>query len=150
MITDRTQTDVDNAIYLRKTKVQKLHPLTSTEVETMERGTITINTLNRIESKQTELKQLFHNMGYWNTDISNRTWGYSDIFNFDNFSQIIDNLNVLKSAFFVYDDTPKTPPVSYCYYDINDIEKILVDLDVMINDVKSNYRECGMFECGEA
>ena len=36
--------------------------------------------------------------------------------------------------------------------DINALEKILFDLDVMINDVKSHYRECGTFEsgCGES
>ena len=32
---------------------------------------------------------------------------------------------------------------------INALEKILHDLDVMINDVKSHYRQCGAFECGE-
>ena len=32
---------------------------------------------------------------------------------------------------------------------LNDVEKILYDLDVMINNVKSHYRECGTFESGE-
>lgn len=49
----------------------------------------------------------------------------------------------------MYKATPNTPPVSYHYNDINALEKILYDLDVMINDVKSHYRECGTFESGE-
>ena len=149
MIFDRTQNDVDTAILLRDTKVKKFETLTESEIATLEKGTLTINTLNRIETKQEELKNLFNDMGYWNTPITNKTWGENDIFNADEFPRIIDNTNVLRQAFFVYKATPNTPPISYYWDDINSLEKILYDLDVMINDVKSNYRECGTFECGE-
>ena len=158
MIFDRTQEDVDTAIRLRNEKV-KLDPitmqpinadaLTESEIATLEKGTITYNTLNRIENKQEELKNLFNDMGYWNTPITNKIWGENDIFNVDEFERMIDNTNILRNAFFVYKDTPNTPPVSYHYNDINALEKILYDLDVMINDVKSHYRECGTFESGE-
>ena len=88
-------------------------------------------------------------MGYWNTPTINKTWGENDIFNADEFQRILDNTNVLRNAFFVYKDIPNTPPISYHWDDINALEKILNDLDIMINDVKSNYRECGTFESGE-
>ena len=158
MIFDRTQNDVDTAILLRNEKVkfdpitmQPINPeeLTESEIATLEKGTITINTLNRIENKQDELKNLFNDMGYWNTPITNKVWGENHIFNVDEFQRIIDNTNVLRQAFFVYNDTPNTPPVSYHFEDINSLEKILYDLDVMINDIKSLYKECGAFECGE-
>ena len=83
------------------------------------------------------------------TPIINKTWSENDIFNVDEFQRILDNTNVLRNAFFVYKATPNTPPISYHWQDINALEKILYDLDVMINDVKSNYRECGTFYCGE-
>ena len=149
MIFDRTQNDVDTAILLRDTKVKKFETLTESEIATLEKGMLTINTLNRIETKQEELKNLFNDMGYWNTPITNKTWGDNDIFNADEFQRIIDNTNVLRKAFFVYKATPNTPPISYYWDDINSLEKILYDLDVMINDVKSLYRECGAFESGE-
>lgn len=158
MIFDRTQNDVDTAIRLRNEKVkfdpitmQPINPeeLTESEIAILEKGTITINTLNRIENKQEELKNLFNDMGYWNTPTTNKVWGENDIFNVDEFQRILDNTNVLRDAFFVYKATPNTPPISYHYNDINALEKILYDLDVMINDVKSNYRECGNFESGE-
>ena len=149
MIFDRTQNDVDTAILLRDTKVKKFEELTESEIATLEKGTLTINTLNRIESKQEELKNLFNNMGYWNTPITNKVWGENDIFNVDEFQRILNNTNVLRQAFFVYKNTPNTPPVSYHYNDINSLEKILNDLDVMINDVKSRYKRCGTFRCGE-
>lgn len=149
MIFDRTQNDVDTAILLRDTKVKKFETLTESEIATLEKGMLTINTLNRIETKQEELKNLFNDMGYWNTPITNKTWVENDIFYVDDFQRILDNTNVLREAFFVYKATPNTPPISYYWDDINALEKILFDLDVMINDVKSNYRECGSFESGE-
>ena len=149
MIFDRTQNDVDTAILIRNTKVKKFEVLTESEIATLERGTLTINTLNRIENKQEELKNLFNDMGYWNTPTTNKTWGENDIFNVDEFQRILDNTNILRKAFFVYKATPNTPPISFYWDDINSLEKILFDLDVMINDVKSHYRECGTFESGE-
>ena len=149
MIFDRTQNDVDTAIRLRKEKVQNFQELTENEIAILEKGMLTINTLNRIEEKQEDLKGILNDMGYWNTPITNKVWGENDIFNVADFQRILDNTNVLRQAFFVYKTTPNTPPISYHWQDINALEKILFDLDVMINDVKSNYRECGTFESGE-
>lgn len=149
MIYDRTRADVDAALSIRSDCVQKGTELTAKQIEQLERGTITINTLNRIENKQKSLKSLFNDMGYWNTPTTNKEWQYTDIFDEVNFQRIIDNLNILRNAFFVFKNTPKIPPVSYHYEDINSLEKILFDLDVMINDVKSRYRRCGTFRCGE-
>ena len=149
MIYDRTKTDVDAALSIRADYVQQGTELTAKQVEQLERGTITINTLNRIENKQKSLKSLFNDMGYWNTPTTNKEWQYTDIFDEVNFRRIIDNLNILRNAFFVFKNTPNTPPISYYWQDINSLEKILFDLDVMINDVKSRYRRCGTFRCGE-
>ena len=70
--------------------------------------------------------------------------------------KIIGNLNPIQNLYF---EDIMTSPSNFsfsidktnCYYwdDINALEKILYDLDVMINDVKSHYRECGTFESGE-
>lgn len=150
MITNRTQYDVDTAMLLRNTKVNKFETLTESEIETLERGTLTINTLNRIEAKQEELKNLFNDMGYWNKPITNKVWDSSGIFKGEEFDRILHNIEILRKAFFVYKDTPDIPDNNYRKYQtINDVEKIIDDLDVMINDVKSHYRECGTFECGE-
>ena len=150
MIFDRTQNDVDTAILLRDTKVKKFETLTESEIATLEKGTLTINTLNRIENKQEELKNLFNEIGYWNTPIFTRQWAYADIFEGAQFDRILNNLEILIKAFFIYKNTPNVPDNNYRKYQtINDVEKILYDLDLMINDVKSHYRECGTFESGE-
>lgn len=149
MIFTRTQQDVDNAIRIRREKVQTFQPLTDSEVAVLEKGTMTINTLNRIEGKQAELAELFNGIGYWNTSVETKTWSMSNLFVEDDFQRIISNTDILRNAFFVYKDTPATPPISFYFEDINSFEKILNDLDVMINDVKSHYGICGTFECGE-
>jgi hypothetical protein len=87
-------------------------------------------------------------MGYWNTPITNKSWSKNDIFNVDEFRRLIDNTNVLRNAFFAYKNTPSTPPISYHWKDINALEKILYDLDIMIDEVKNNYKECGNLQCG--
>lgn len=149
MIFDRTQNDVDTALRLRSEKVQTFKELTESDITTLERGLLTINTLNRIESKQEELKGIFNEIGYWNTPITNKQWSENEIFDVVDFQRIIDNTNILRRAFFVYNDTPNTPNISYHWRDINALEKILYDLDIMINDVKRFYRECNTFYCGE-
>ena len=150
MIYDRTQNDVDTAVRLRNQKVQNFEPLTEDEIAILERGTITINTLNRIEEKQIELKNLFNEICYWDTSaVQNMSWDYVDIFDSVEFERIIENTKILRNAFFVYKDTPQIPNVSYHWQDLNSLEKVLHDLDVMINDVKGRYKRCGTFRCGE-
>lgn len=149
MIYDRTREDVVKSISIRTEKVKSFRELTQDEKSTLERGTVTISTLNRIEQKQAELKGLLNSLGYWNTDFNNATWGETDIFSESDFGRILNIIDVLKKAFFVYLSTPKTPNMSYHYETFNDMEKILYDLGVMVDDVKSNFRECGTFVCGE-
>lgn len=150
MIFDRTQKDVDTAISIRKNKLQKFIDLTDEEVAVLEKGMLTINTLNRIEDKSAELQNLINNIGYFNTNVKIMVWAYNDYFRQEDFDRILRNLQKLIDAFFVYSSTPKKPDNNYrSYATINAVEKILNDLDIMINDIKSHYRECGNFECGE-
>lgn len=150
MIFDRTRQDVENAVRIRAQKVQNGLELSEQEVEILERGTLTINALNRIEQKQDYLKQVFNGMGYFNVGTLNKAWSAQDIFKGEDFKRITNNLDILKEAFFVYSNTPNTPEPTYYYETINSIEKILNDLDLMIYDVQSKYRFCGTFNCGES
>ena len=149
MITNRTQSDVEQAILLIETKVKKFIELSEEELDILERGTLTISTLNRIESKQQQLKELINGIGYWSINIQNKSWTYSDIFNENELPRIIENIKNLKDGFFVYSYTPQIPDAKYYFSNINDMEKILCDLENMVEDIKNNYRECGAVETGE-
>ena len=147
MIFDRSQEDVDAAIRLRNEKVKEFESLTIEEINTLERGTITINTLNRIENKQIEIVELFSNLSI-NVDIENKNWEENQIFDKTEFQRILDNLNVLVKSFCVYSNTPNIPKISYHFEDINAIEKILFDLEELYNKALKSFLYCGITYCG--
>lgn len=150
MIFDRTIEDVLAAISIRADKVQKGEELTDDDISILERGTLTINTLNRIEDKQAKLKEILVEMGYGVGNTQNTVWDYSEIFKQEDFDRILTNEQKLKDAFFVYPDTPNVSSNNYRLFSIiNEVEKILEDIEKMTNDVKSNYSICGVAVCGE-
>lgn len=138
MIFDRTQNDVDTAVALRDTKVKNFAALTESEIATLEKGTLTINTLNRIESKISELNSILETLGYVPLDIVIKNWKYTDIFSVDEFSRIVANVGMLRAAIPVMKDTPDTPLAEYYFSNINDLEKILYDIDFLLNNSKRN------------
>lgn len=147
MIFDRTINDVRTASELRKSKVQKNIALSDSEKEIMERGTLSYDTLNRIELKQEELMYILRQMGYY-VIINNKRWTGEDIFTDAEFERIVENNAALRKAFFVYPDSPMNAVARYHYSEFNALEKILHDLEQMIAYTKNEYRECGTFECG--
>ena len=58
MIYNRTENDIETARNLIETKVKNFAELTEDDVAKIERGTFTVNTLNRIEQKQAELNDI--------------------------------------------------------------------------------------------
>ena len=152
MIFDRTQSDVDQAKIIRDTKIKSFEALTESDIEILERGMLTINTLNRIEDKEKVLKDTINAMGYWGHSFNNKTWTSTDVFHLDDFQRIVTAVYYLSNGFFVFSTTPPTPETTdatYDYLTFNDIEKILYDLELMVENVKSRYRECGNYECGQ-
>lgn len=149
MIFDRTQEDIEKAYELRS-KLQNGDSLTESEITLLERGTLTINTLNRIEEKIMQLKPLLDEMDYRSKSISSKLWDYEDYFKQSDFDRILQNIFNLRTASILYEDTPPVPENNYRKYSvINDVERILYDLEEIINEILSNYRECGNTECGE-
>lgn len=149
MVFDRTIKDVHDAIMIRKNKVEGGQQLTAQDIETLERGFVTINTLNRIETAQARIKTELNNMGYYNTPITSKTWTANDVFTTQELERIVANNRVLRNAFFVYRTSPTFAAARFRYSDFNAIEKLLDDLDNMIVEFKLYYRECNTFYCGE-
>lgn len=152
MIYDRTEQDVLSAIELKK-RLQSgdlLSSLDEDDVKTLERGTLTISTLNRIEGNCEQLVGLFRNVGYYMKPLQVASWSYEDYFKQSDFDRILSNIDKLRNAFYVYSYTPKTPGDNYRKFQIiNDVEKILHDLHSMVQDIVSHYRQCGTFQCAE-
>ena len=149
MITDRTKADVDSAKEIIDSKVKLFLELTDSELQTLERGTIGIGTINRISTKQISLKNKMESNGYFVKNINTKIWDYNDIFGENDFLQLINNTFLLRKAFFTYSDTPANVYLSYDYENINNLEKILVDIEKILDYMIANFRECGTFYSGE-
>ena len=149
MIYNRTNFDVTESKRIRNEIIKNGISPSASEIETLERGTVGIETLNRIENKQTELKEKCNKLGYWNVNITNKTWDYTDVFDTTEFDRLINNVAMLRSGFLVFLATPKTPDALYHYQNFNDMEKILFDLDEMSKEITLLFKECGNFYCGE-
>lgn len=150
MITDRTREDVERAKQIRMEKIQKFIALSDEEKEILTRGSITIDTLNRIEIKQEEVKNKLFDIGYSVSRLVNKTdWEVGDFFMKEDLERVVENNAILRNAFYVFSDTPWGAEARYYYEDFNNIEKILVDLEKMLEIVKKHARECDTFFCGE-
>jgi hypothetical protein len=88
-------------------------------------------------------------MGYYNCNIENKEWSKYDFFTDADLNRIVKNNQDLRKAFYVFSDAPLDAVPTYHYKEFNALERILYDLDVMATAVKSLYRECDTFECGE-
>lgn len=150
MIYDRTQNDIDKAKEIILLKVNSFEELTEDDLLALERGTITQNTINRIEQKQKELYDLFAQAGYYAPQIETKLWeDEKDFFKDTDLERIIKNGEILREAFFVYSSTPERAKAIYDFTNLNAIEKLLYDLQSMLEYVVANYRECDTFWCGE-
>lgn len=148
MIFNRTATDVEEAKKIRENKVKTGQPLTESEIEILERGMFTLSSINRIQDKQFELKNLINEIGYYSTPIIIKNFEETDFFTKEDFEQIINNNTKLKNAYFVLATTPLDAMPRYNYSDINKIELLLNDLEIVLEDMKSKFKRCGTFSCG--
>lgn len=149
MIFDRTAKDVSEAINIRRNKIQKNIELTDEDIRKLEKGSITLSTINRISQKIIDLDAEISEMSYLNGSVSAKIWGENDFFMLDDFKRLTDDTARLKKRFMVFTTTPADPRPEYHYRELNLMEKILYDLDIMVQSVKSYYKQCGNYECGE-
>lgn len=151
MIFNRTQEDVNNAIKIREEKIKKFISLTDEELAILERGIITINTLNRIEDKQEELKNLFEEAGY-NLDLIIKKWEVKDFFTELDWQNWFDNFQTIKENIPLYDNMPEIPNATNLKIDykiMNDIEKFLYLVEEIYEKIKSMYVYSGTIYSGQ-
>lgn len=148
MIFNRTEKDVVDAISIRDEKVKKGIALTEDDLYVIARGFCGVDTLNRIEQKQIELRHVFENAGYYNMPTQNKEWSETDVFFNSDLKRIAKNNKLLRNAFYVLAETPQNAVGVYHYEDFNKIEKILNDLETVYEYMVLSYKECGNAESG--
>jgi hypothetical protein len=149
LIFDRTDRDVSDAKEIVFQKVHNFLEIEEKEKAILERGLISVDTINRIESCEFDIFCLVSSLAYFGENIESKSWKIGNIFKSDDFSRLIYNLESLKSRFFSYSSTPSMADAKYDYKEINKIEKALYDLYSIIEYIEENTQECGTFYSGE-
>lgn len=145
---NRTEYDVRTAREIIAAKVSNFLGLTEKEVGILNRGTITNDTLNRIEGGLLAVKRDTDALLYRSKIPDPVYWDNHNYFKRGDFERILDSLDRIKDSFFYYNTTPQTPSASYHYSNINDIERILFDFESILDEIKAQQAYCGDYICG--
>lgn len=160
LIYDRTKSDETASAAIRKSyqTLGNWSGLTDTERAQLERGTLTYNTLNRVESAVKLLAAALTAAGYpveitpvlKGGKAEDREWQEGDVLYRPQWTTYLDNVQKLRDAYYTLAETGELPAPEdkLNYQGANTIEKILADIDLLIDCMKASYRRCGTFRAG--
>ena len=160
LVYDRTEDDVTSSAAIRSTyqALGNWPGLTTAERAQLERGTLTYNTLNRVEQAVKTLAAALTSAGYpvevtpvlKGSKSEDREWQEGDIVRRAQWAAYLDNVQKLRDAYYTLAETGELPKPEdkLGYVGANNIEKVLADIDLLIGWMKSSYRRCGAFRAG--
>lgn len=160
LVYDRTEEDKNSAatIWSAYQKIGNWSGLTDTERAQLERGTLTYNTINRVESAVKTLAAALTAAGYpveitpvlKGSKTEDREWQEGDIVRRAQWATYLNNVQRLRDAYYTLAETGELPAPEgkLGYAGANTIEKILADIDQLIDCMKASYRRCGTFRAG--
>ena len=150
LIYDRTAEDVERALALAK----KAEAGTLTDTEKTEwlagmKGCYNAADMNRVEAAVQTLAAELNVAGYTVETIP-QTFAETDIVRLLQWRQYLANVQALRDAYYTLAETGQLPGAAdrLDYIGANTIEKILADIDLLIDWMKSSYRRCGTFRAG--
>jgi hypothetical protein len=148
MIYNRTIIDL-NKSYGIIDKIKNGQTPTASEIETLERGTLTINTLNRIENKQAELSEILYQWRYLKEPLVTKSWTENDFFKAGDMNRLTNNTLALKDAFYVISNEVN-PQQYYTHDQFNFIEKTLYEIDTLCEQVGLQFKRSGDVISGQS
>ena len=149
MIYNRSFADINNVKQILK-KIKQFVTLTESEKQILERGTFTIDTINRIENAQSLICESLFNWNYLNKKFYNKTnWTDEDFFTKADLERIVNNTIILRNAFNLINQTIPNPTAKYSYEDVNAMEQILEELQKMLELVQKSFQISGTFYAGQ-
>jgi hypothetical protein len=151
LVTDRTEADASRYSELRDKGWAEMTTAEKAEWVAGMKGAYNASDLNRVASAMSYLSQRFASAGYSVPVSSHTDWANGDIPRKDDLDTYLDDLRRIRDALAVMDTTP-TAPGSMDYLTwakANDIEKILVDVELLIDNMIAAFRHCGTFYSGQ-
>ena len=139
LIYDRTASDVEYA---------KKNP----SAEEWLKGCYNYIDLNRVEEWCKHLSSLLNSYGYFNNIDEKTDWNVKDIQTVEEMKRYLNNVKVLIETFATKEDTPQLPVSinKLTYQHANDIEKILYDINELIQYMEAMFRYSNTFYSGES
>lgn len=161
LITDRTQADVDRAKYLNS--LFGYDPKTDTlvwygtEAELAEwsgaklKGAYKYTDLNRVGAAMAYVAGRLTAAGYYVPITPKTDWTDEDWMTPTTAGAYLDALRLLRSQYALYDTTPNVPDSmdGLTVDAANDIEKILLDIDSLLENIMASWYYSGEVYCGE-
>ena len=143
MVYDRTQADVDRAVYLSRLWVNGTFTGTAEELAEWAsdlKGAYNASDLNRVGSAVEYLTETLYSMGYNVPTVPKDDWTETDIQTQAQMDMYIENIHLLRDCLpYVAPDSPDSP--TYLTYEqANNIEKILYTLESVLLAMQENFK----------
>lgn len=157
LIYNRTEADLNRAAELNRMDYAKMTEAEKAEFNSGLRGSYTpYIDMNRVteamEYLKTELEGYGYKVNYSPVYIKpGRTqWIASDLPTPEQLTSYLSNVSAIRAVLEVFSTTPSVPETmqGLTYERANDIEKILADVETIINGIKRMFRVCGTFYAG--
>lgn len=159
LVTDRTLQDVDRWRVLRDkgwvtmTEAERIEWMgETTPIPAAWKGMYTYKDMNRVESAVVALSARLVELGYKHPTLSVKTnWEANNHVWYADMVRYLGNIGVLRNSIPVYLTTPPAPKVgeAMTYVVANDIEKILRDIETIVEAVPKSWNYSGEIMAGE-
>lgn len=116
-----------------------------------EKGTYNVSDLIRVEGNTQYIAKLLTTNGYPTTVTGRKDWTMTDIPTKAEMDNYINNVRYCVSQFTKKSDTPELPKTmnNLDFNGANTIEKALQDIEILVDNMKQEYRYAGTFNAGE-
>lgn len=118
-----------------------------------EKGTYRVADYNRVEGNTKIIADLLSDVGYYTTVQTKTDWVKEDLFEYSDMNdRYLGNVKKCVSQFAVKKDTETLPETidRLTYNKANAIEKSLQDIEILVGNMKKEYRYAGTFFAGRS
>ena len=115
------------------------------------RGALNYVDLNRVEGNCVYLQERLQSYGYMASVNVKLDWTVEDFFRLADLNRIKQNVLNLAEVYYTLPTTPTITllPLTLNYTQLNDIEKFIFDLNVILERMIDSFIYCGTFNCGQ-
>lgn len=150
LITDRTAQDVSR---WRELHVKGYAAMTNAEREewATSKGAYNYTDLNRVENAVAYIADLLSSLGYGVEIAKTRTWTIYDVPTASDMNRFLSNVRTIREAFSVMRTTPVAPSTMQrlTHTSANNIERILQDVETLVNNMVAAFMYAGDIYGGE-